>query len=143
MGATGEIIKNTLRELRSNNREIVFDPQVITKYFLEGSEEEEALRIFTRCSHKMLECIDTRLSQLVEAHKQLDRPSLRFYAHLIKGSSAAMGAPRIAHLCEEIENSIGTQEEALLKLRIDQLKKLTEQFKGELGGFVEKMESEN
>lgn len=124
----------------STNLNSIFNPDVVEKYFLDDNHEE-ALKIFSSYSHKMLECIDSRLSQLNEAYLRMDKVSIRFTVHIIKGSCSALGAPQIVRLCENIESSINQDSEEELGQKVHELIRLNGLFKDELKNYVDEIDA--
>lgn len=129
-----------MNDLVKNQTAKVFDRSVIKNYLLDDNEAE-ALNIFSRCSHKLIENMESRLDHLRESYQNNDREGIHFSLHLLKGSSLALGANKIVDLCIQIEDSLFTLSHESLGEQIEELVVMCRLFKQELEEYVNEIDA--
>ena len=103
-----------MNEKGIDNIKVALDLKVLTSFAEVQIESEPDLIV--ELIDLYLEDAPRRIASLHEAAAVADEKGLRRAAHTLKGSSANLGALRIAELCEQIERAEG--DDALQKVRI-------------------------
>jgi HPt (histidine-containing phosphotransfer) domain-containing protein len=98
------------------------DPAMLDQQMIEQLRESLTPEMRSQLLDAFHGQVDECLGQLADAVRRSDRDERRRVAHLLKGSSATMGASRLRSLCEQLEGrgsagSLEPGEEQLEELR--------------------------